>query len=119
MAKKDSQTFNDGMLIAYRTKNVAEPGDQPLNKIQEKGRLRYEKLKVGLNRYWTGKQNNVEIAMFLRVPDRFEINPQDIIVPNDGFQYEVKQAQPHMVLGTPCTDLSLARTETDYELAPI
>lgn len=119
MARRESQTFNDGLLIVYRTIPVERPGDQPVTRIQEKGRLRYEQLKVGLNRYWTGMQNNVEIALFLRVPDTFQINPQDIIVPNDGFQYDIKQAQPHVVLGTPCNDLSLARAETDYELAPI
>lgn len=83
------QTYNDGVVRIYSVENIAEPGRTPKKGIQYKCDLRYSERTVGLNRFWTAKQAQVEIDLLLRVQKLRDVSTQDIAIPNDGNQYKI------------------------------
>lgn len=115
MKKKKPQTFNDGVVKIYKVDNTSAPGDKPKDVLVNKHEnIRYEERIVGMGRYWTGKQSNVQIDRLIRTPKFEDVSPQDIAIPNDGFQYEIKQVQYPPEIIPPVMDLSLQRLEQDY-----
>jgi hypothetical protein len=114
--KQRTQTYKDGLVAIYKVTNGAENGNMPKEVIELKEKLRYDELKVGLNRYWTAKQAQVNIDRLIRVPRRENVSTQDIAIPNDGKQYVIKQIQYSPEVMPPSMDLSLQRLENDYDV---
>lgn len=118
MIKGKAQTFNDGAVNIYSVGNIAEPGNMPKDGLTFKvGPLRYKKRTVGMGRFWTAMQAHAQIDQVLRVPQLRNVSTQDIAIPNDGQQYEIKQIQYPEDVEPPVMDLSLERLDADYEIA--
>ena len=112
----ESQTFNDGLCGFYSVTDVSKPGSMPVEKLELKGRLRYAERMVGMNRFTQFLQNDVEIALMIRVPRKIEVSTQDYAIPNDGHQYKVVQVQYPPDITPKCMDISLSRIEEAYEV---
>lgn len=112
-----SQTYNDGLVTIYRVENIAKPGYQPVEGLQKKLVLRYEEQRLGINRLYLSRQNQVELEKVLRVPCRQEISSQDVAVLEDGKQYRIDTVQSVYDVYPPSLDLSLSRIEQNYLMA--
>lgn len=107
-----SQTFNSGILTVYDQKDKAEPGHIPKPFLTKKAVLRYEEQRLGLNRYYAAKQNNVDVNRVVRVPaSNIAITPQDVIKAENGLYYEIDMVQTVQGVWPACLDLTLKRFE--------
>lgn len=115
-----TQYFNDGVVNIYSVGNIAPPGNMPKEGLTLKvGPLRYKERTVGMGRFWTAMQAQVKIDQVIRVQQLRSISTQDIAIPNDGKQYEIKQIQYPEDVEPPVMDLSLERVEADYDIEGI
>lgn len=113
-----TQSFKDGVVSIYSVGNIAEPGNMPKEGLILKvGLLRYEERTVGMGRFWSAMQNQARIDMVLRAPRIRSVSTQDIAIPNDGKQYEIKQVQYPPDVEPPVMDLSLERIDADYDIS--
>lgn len=121
MEKPISQTYKDGLVKIYSVSNIAAPGDKPVDGLSStpKDTLRYDERTVGINRYYTAMQNKVRIDMLLRCPRRRGVTTNDIAIPNDGQQYEIKQVQYPEDVTPPSMDLSLQKVVSNYVIAGV
>jgi hypothetical protein len=113
------QTYNDGICKLCRLDNVAAPGLMPkkaLTVIHE--RVPFERRKVGVTRFYDAMQENVEITAVIRVPDHFDVSTQDYCI-LDGKQYGIHQVQEVNDTMPPSRDLSLKKTEAEYDVTGI
>lgn len=108
------QTYNDGVVKIYGTTDVAEPGNLPVDGLTLKETLRYEERTVGIKRFYTAMQQDIKIDMLLRCPQRRGVATQDIAIPIDGEQYEIKQVQYPPNVVPPSMDLSLERVKEKH-----
>lgn len=116
--KQRTQTYNDGVVKIYKVDNIAAPGNMPKDGLVLKvDSLRYEERIVGMGRFWTAKQNHVQIDRIIRTPRLESISSQDVAIPVDGKQYEIKQIQYPLDVEPPSMDLSLERVEAEYEIS--
>lgn len=107
-----SQNFNDGLLDIYTLTDNAKPGYQPKEKLAQKGTLPFEERRVGLQRFYNAKQNQVEVENVLRVPRGFTVNTQDVaIIRGTDTQYRIDQVQTVQDVYPPSWDLTLAKVE--------
>lgn len=106
-----TQNFGDGVVAIYSVKDVAKPGYQPKPQTTLKCKLRYEEQRLGIQRYYSGRQNQVEIERVLRVPRYGGITNQDVAETEDGTRYRIDMVQAVMDVYPPCMDLTLARYE--------
>jgi hypothetical protein len=113
-----TQTFNDGILDIYEVKNIAEAGKKPVKGLTKKkaSALRFEERTVGMSRFWTAKQSQVQINQMLRTPRINSVSTQDVVITNGGKQYEIKQIQYIPDVEPPCMDLSLERLVAAYDI---
>lgn len=116
MIRSKKPAFRDGVLTVCTVENVAAPGKRPVNGLRRKVTLRYDERTVGLNRYYTAKQDNVRVDAVLRCPRRRDVCAQDIAIPIDGQQYEIKLVQYPENIVPPVMDLTLTRLESPYEI---
>jgi len=112
-----SQTYNSGLLRVYRVTDGAKPGFAPVPVLTRTAVLRYEELRLGLNRYYAGRQNQVQIEKVVRVPRGPSISTQDVAVPEDGRQYRIDLVQLAEGVWPPSLDLTLAKAEQVYEVS--
>lgn len=104
-----SQAFNDGMVTVYRLKDAAKPGYMPKPDPIKIAVLRYEEQRLGLTRYYSAKQNNVDVERVVRVPRGTAIAAQDIAVTEDGQEYAIDMIQTVDGVFPPSLDLTLAK----------
>lgn len=104
-----TQTFNDGLVTVYRLTDEAKPGYMPKLKPVKVALLRYEERRLGLTRYYSAKQNNVQVERVVRVPKGAPIAAQDIAVTEDGQEYAVGLVQTVDGVWPPSLDLTLAK----------
>lgn len=113
------QTFNDGICRIYSVKNVGGKGNLPVNGLVEKaGRVPYERRRVGVERFYSAKKKNVKIELMIRIPEAFDVSPNDICILGET-QYEVEQAQEARDIMPGAKDLALKRVEKSYGLGGI
>ena len=112
------QMFNDGVLKIYKDNNIADPGDRPKEELELKytNSIPYEERTIGINRFYSGKQNQTIIEQLLRIPRVNGINRNDIVIPNDGQQYRIEQIQSINDLSPKSLDLSLEKVGVDYNI---
>lgn len=112
-----TQNFGDGVVAIYTVKDVAQPGYQPKPQTTLKCKLRYEEQRLGIQRYYSGRQNQVEIERVLRVPRYGGITNQDVAVTEDGRQFRIDMVQNVTDVYPASLDLTLAKIEQKIEVS--
>lgn len=112
-----SQSYNDGVVTVYAVTDSGPPGGLPVEKPVKKAVLRYEERRLGLQRYYAGKQNQVEVERVLRTPRRRDVSSQDLAVTEDGVQYRIDLVQSAADVFPPSMDLTLTRIDQNYDVS--
>ena len=112
-----SQSYNDGVVTVYAVTDSGPPGGLPVEKPAKKAVLRYEERRLGLQRYYAGKQNQVEVERVLRTPRRRDVSSQDLAVTEDGVQYRIDLVQSADDVFPPSMDLTLTRIDQNYDVS--
>jgi len=116
MKKPITQTYNDGVLAVYKVGNIAAPGNRPKDGLLLKFEsIPYEERTVGVTRFVANMQVQNTIEKLLRIPYVNGVSRDDVVVPIDGEQYRIKQAQVIKDVEPKCLDLSLERVASKYE----
>lgn len=114
---KVTQSFNDGLVTIYNTKDIAKPGYTPVIQLAtKKASLRYEEKRLGINRYNSALQNQVEIERVIRSPRMDGITTQDVAITEDGRQYTITMIQTTENIYPPSMDISLTRIDQMMEV---
>lgn len=103
-----SQSFNDGIVQICRTTDGGAAGYRPEPVFVERFVLRFAEQRLGINRLYQGRQNQVEIERVIRVPKAGGISTQDVAVIG-GTQYRIDTVQAVLDVYPPCLDLALER----------
>ena len=106
-----TQSFNDGLVAIYTVTDGAQPGRLPVPVLEKKLTLRYEERQLGIQRYYSARQNQVKIERVIRVPRTGRVSSQDVAVTEDGRQYRVDWVQSVRDVYPPSVDLTLAAVE--------
>jgi len=110
------QTFNDGVCSIYAVKNSAAAAKKPVETLERKlGGIRYANRTVGMSRFWSAKQANVQIDRLLRMPYFAAVSTQDVAITEDGTQYSIKQIQRPEDVYPPVMDVSLEKVVQRYD----
>lgn len=112
-----TQNFCDGVVKIYSVTDGAQPGYQPHPVLALKCTLRYEEQRLGIQRYYSGRQNQVEIERVLRVPRYGGITNQDVAVTEDGRQFRVDMVQNVTDVYPASLDITLAKIEQEIEVS--
>lgn len=106
-----TQNYNDGVVAIHKTEDTARAGYQPVITLVEPAawRLRYAELRLGLQRYYEARQNQVEVERVIRVPRVTGITNQDVAVTEDGRKYRIDMVQSADGVYPPSLDLTLAK----------
>lgn len=108
-----SQTFNSGVCTVYTQRDSARPGYRPRPELEHKATLRYEEQRLGLNRYYAGRQVSIDVERVLRVPRgpaALVPTPQDVVMDRvNGLYYRVDFVQTVPGVWPPSLDLTLTR----------
>lgn len=104
---KITQTYNDGAAVIYSVFDSAAPGYQPVEARVEKIRLHYEERRVGIERHYTGRQNQLRIERVIRVPHAGGVTSQDVLVDERGREYRIDLVQHVPDVYPPSDDLTL------------
>ena len=110
-----SQSFNDGIVQICRTTDGGAAGYRPKQVLKEKFVLRFAEQRLGINRLYQSRQNQVEIARVIRVQKAGEISTQDVAVIG-GTQYRIDTVQAVLDVYPPCLDLALVWITQEYEV---
>lgn len=111
-----SQAYNSGILTVFGIEDAAEPGYAPVKKLVTKVHLRFEEIQLGLTRYYSALQNNVQVERVARCPYRPEVSPQDVVVTADSQQYQINLVQKLQDVWPPSMDLTLSRLDHKYDV---
>ena len=105
-----TQPFNSGIVNIFTTTDTARPGYRPMETLTPLVSLRYEERKLGVQRYYSAQQNQIQIERVIRVPrPGIRINNQDIAVTEDGTQYRIDLVQAVEDVYPASLDLTLVR----------
>lgn len=108
-----SQNFNNGIATIYRMVDQAAPGYKPDLKPVYVAALRYEEQRLGVTRFYAAQQNNVQIEKVIRIPAGAPVAAQDVVVTEDGFQFDVDLVQTVPGVWPASLDLTLVATKQD------
>ena len=111
-----SQRYNDGVVRIYSVEDTAAPGYAPVETPTEKIKLPYEERRLGITRYFSGAQNQMQIDRVLRVQRAGKVNTQDIAVTEDGQNYRVDLVQSVFDVWPESVDLTLSKIEQVIDL---
>lgn len=106
-----SQPLNDGIVQICRVVDVSEPGYRPVEKLEPIVTLRYENQRVGIQRYFSGMQNQIQVDKVIRVQKALEITNQNVAVTENGAEYRIDLVQDVTGIFPRCVDLTLTRIE--------
>ena len=109
--KKVSQTYNDGLCRVFSESDESQPGYQPQIALSEKIRLPYENRKLGIQRFYSGRQNQTEISRVIRVPHAGNVSNLDTVITEDGARYRIDLVQPVPDVYPASDDLTLVKYE--------
>ena len=115
-ANEITQGFNDGLVTVYTVTNVSKPGYKPVEGLSAKISLRYAEQRLGIQRYYSGLQNQIQVERVLRVPRHGDVNSQDVAITEDGRQYRIDLIQQADGVYPPALDLTLVRIDQEYEV---
>lgn len=109
-----TQNYNDGVVAIIAVVDTAKPGYQPQpGEPQEKYTLRYEERRLGIQRYYSSLQNQIQLDRVIRVPRVAGITTQDIAVTEDKQAYRIDLVQSVMDVYPPSLDLTLTKIEQE------
>lgn len=111
-----TQSYNDGIVSIYSVTDGAAPGYRPVPMLVFKERLRYQERYLGINRLYSGRQNQVDIQRIVRVLKVPGVSSQDVVITEDGRQYRIDSVQDVIGAYPPSLDLTLATVEQKYEV---
>lgn len=111
-----TQRFEDGTVDIYTVTDEAVPGYRPRPKLAHKVKLRYEERRLGIQRYYTGMQNQVNIQRVVRVPRSVPISSQDVARTEDGIFYRIDLVQAATDTYPPSADLTLAKVSQNFDI---
>lgn len=122
-----SQSFNSGLARIYAVTDTAQPGYRPKATPTLTVKVPFENIKLGIQRYYEAKQNQVEIERVIRVPNpgpQYPISNQNIVQLNEWIleegespkQYRIELVQMAEGIYPPSLDLTLSRIEQEYSL---
>lgn len=114
--RRITQSYRDGVVRIYTVTDGAAPGYQPRPVLTLLETLCYQERRVGLQRYYAGRQAQVEVERVIRTQLRPAVNPQCVAVTEDGVQYGIELVQQVQDVYPPSMDLTLARIEQKYEV---
>lgn len=113
---KVTQPFSSGLVTIYTVENIAKPGYMPREGLLKKAVLRYEEMRMGINRYYSAKQNQVDIERVIRCPRAGGVSSQDVAITENGRQYRVDYVQSVLNVWPESVDITLARIDQVYEV---
>ena len=105
------------MVTVYAVTDAGPPGGLPVETPTKKAVLRYEERRLGLQRYYEGKQNQVDVERVLRTPRLKGVSSQDLAVTEDGQQYRIDLVQNANDVYPPSMDLTLTRIVQKYDVS--
>lgn len=106
---KITQDYNDGMVAVLTATDTAQPGYQPVETLTEVVKLPYAQRKLGLYRYYQGRQNQTRVQRVLRVPEPpMEITNRDLARTENGTLYRIDLVQTVPDVWPKSLDLTLA-----------
>lgn len=112
-------TFDDGILTIYTVTNTAQPGQMPVEGLEEKEKYYYGFDTLGINRYYTALQAQQQIEAVVNVPGWGDIAATDVCALDNGDQFRIVMRQPAMDdNGLRITKLSLERINEKYAINP-
>lgn len=109
-----SQSYGDGVVVICTETDEAPAGLLPRPVLTQKLRLDYQERKLGVQRYYQAKQNQIHVERVIRVPrSSVEITSQDVAITKDGRRYRIDLIQAVQDVWPPSLDLTLtAYTQT-------
>ena len=110
-----TQPFADGVVTIFSCKDKAPAGLQPVEELEKKLVLRYEELRVGLQRYYEARQNQIQVERVIRVPRAGQVTSQDVAETEDGRRYRIDLVQSVEEIWPPSMDLTLVKYEQEGE----
>lgn len=112
-------TFDDGILTIYTVTNTAQPGQMPVEGLEEKEKYYYGFDTLGINRYYTALQAQQQIEAVVNVPGWGDIAATDICALDNGDQFRIVMRQATSDdNGLRITKLSLERINEKYAINP-
>lgn len=109
-----TQPFRDGTVRIYTVADGAAPGYRPAPVLHPLYTLRYDNRKLGLQRYFSARQNQVEVARVIRTPFRPDVSNQCVAITEDGEQYGIALVQEAMDVWPRSMDLTLTQIKQQY-----
>ena len=114
--KEISQTFNDGIVTVYADTDAAKPGYKPTSGLIKRIELCYEERVLGIQRFFSGKQNQIKVERVIRCPATGQVSTQDVAITEDGQQYRIDLIQKADGVYPPSVDMTLTHVEQKYEV---
>lgn len=111
-----TQNFCDGIVKIYSVTDGAQPGYQPRPVLVLKCTLRYEEQRLGIQRYYAGQQNQIQIERVIRTLWYGSVTNQDIAVTEDDKQYSINLVQSVSDVYPASQDITLAKIEQKFEV---
>lgn len=112
-----SQTFDDGIVTVYAVTDAAKPGYKPTSGLKKRIELCYEERRVGIQRFFSGQQNQIKVERVLRCPATGQVSTQDVAITEDGQQYRIDLIQKVDGVYPPSVDITLTHIQQKYEVA--
>lgn len=114
--RRITQSYRDGVVRIYTVTDSAAPGYQPRPVLTLLETLFYQERRLGLQRYYAGRQAQVEVERVIRTQLRPDVNPQCVAVTEDGVQYGIDMVQQLTDVCPASMDLTLTKIEQKYEV---
>ena len=111
-----TESYNDGSVNIYAVQDGAAPGYRPMPVLVLVKRMRYQERYLGINRLYSGRQNQVDIQRIVRVQKVPGVSNQNVAITEDGKQYRIDSVQDVIGAYPPSLDLTLATVEQEYEV---
>lgn len=114
--RRITQSYRDGVVRIYTVTDAAQPGYQPKPALTLTEALFYQERRVGLQRYYSSKQAQVQVERVIRTQLRPGVSPQCVAITEDGVQYGIDLVQQVADVYPTSMDLTLTRIEQKYEV---
>lgn len=111
-----TESYNDGVVNIYSVQDGAAPGYRPVPVLVLVKRMRYQERYLGINRLYSGRQNQVDVQRIVRVQKVPGVSNQNVAITEDGQQYRIDSVQDVIGAYPPSLDLTLATVEQKYEV---
>lgn len=113
-----SQSYNDGIVDICTVTDKAEPGYLPRPVLSKLCTLRYAEQRLGISRYYSAKQNQIQVERVLRVPRAAPVTNQCVAITEDGAKYGIDLVQAVKDVYPPSLDLTLVQYTQSTEDIP-